>query len=514
MGLALPLLLAAAAAASTAEPPFSITNGRGTFEFTSFPRPPARALAEAARTCRVRLAWDGHHLVAHEDGCPEAVAPEVLYTVERWAVAGPPIATDEVGEVWFVYPVDRPGTPRVMVRQAHDQSLTLPSSVDAVPFVIRAWSFLRWPEGVHRADLPDVTCFAQIHADTRGAAVEVDVDGDACTDVYRAAVRSAVGAWRFEPPLVDGHPIDTALSLEVTFVAAAPTKEPEYVPSPESHALWAARQFDAMSREDRLWFIEEALLGGDDDRDLGPGQVKVALPRAPNLGEREPPRFFVQANGYAVRALPEHPPLMLLGEREHLGIEVYELILPDTHLDHPAECALLVQVDGERHVFSWAEPGCDPAARAPSLAAADAWLLRHDGAATAAARARFRATFRFDGPAEGPDDATTADVLLDADEVRTPLGELPPGVHVHRDAKAVDRVPPKVRRGRPMPEGSCVLSVALTDTGRPRTIAPIACDDALTGLAVKAVKQWRWEPASTDGQPVPSTTEVTIRFQP
>ncbi|MEZ4241740.1 MAG: hypothetical protein R3F59_37450 [Myxococcota bacterium] len=321
-GLSLMTLAVAHAAPQAA--PFAIETPSGRFEVAEFPSPPARSLPEGDRICAVRLAWNGKALTAHDAGCPDVVEPEVLYTVEQWRVTGPATAS-ELAEVWFVYPFDRIAPPRVLVRQSPERTLSLPPDIDAVPYLIRAWSFLRYPTAVHHEAQPDVSCMVHVEADARGFTTEVVVEG--CEEPYVEAARSAVQAWRFAPMEVDGGPIATALSLRTTFVARPPAVEPEYVPSEESARLWANRQFDAMSRTDRIWFIRAALLGPSEAVDLGPGQVRVALPRAPDLGGRPAPTFD---RGTFLPPPPSCPtdPILRLGEPNHDEIRAYTLISP------------------------------------------------------------------------------------------------------------------------------------------------------------------------------------------
>ena len=127
------------------EDPLAITTSAGRFEVTGrAPVAPAR-LERADRTCVVALGWSPSGTAVEARGCPEAVAPDVVRAVSRWVVAPPDGATGhhDLGELWFVYPFEEEGPPRVLVRQSHERLLSLPSDIDAAPFAIRAWSFVR-----------------------------------------------------------------------------------------------------------------------------------------------------------------------------------------------------------------------------------------------------------------------------------------------------------------------------------------------------------------------------------
>jgi hypothetical protein len=391
-----------------------------------------------------------------------------------------------------------------LVRQSPERSLSLPHGVDALPFAIRAWSFLRYPADVHGDGVPDVTCAVDVEADARGYPTRVDVAG--CADPYQQVAASAVRAWRFAPVSMSGGSIGTALSLRTTFVAAGPERPEPYVPSVDSARLWATGQFEAMSVDDRIWFIRAALIGPE-LLDLGPGQVRVMLPSAPELGGRRAPVFFAgPAPRLPVRPLPDHDPILRLGARDHVEIEVYELTLPESPVSREASCPVLIQVDGERQVFSWAESGCDDDVREASLQAADAWLLRHGGQQDHATRHRFRATFRYDA------DGTR--IVLPADEVRTDRDALPEAVHTYLDPRPIHRPPPRIPDDQPMPDAECQLSVRVSAGGRPQAIEVVSCPEDVAPLAVRAVRRWRWSPARDDGTPVAAATEVAIHFRP
>lgn len=505
----LSVLWALPAGASPVEP-IVIGTAAGSFELGVQGELAAARLALPERTCVVGLRWSPSGLEVDRRDCPSSVADDVVRGVSSWTVRAPAGLAErqDLGELWFVYPTEAPGPPSVMIRQAHDRTLSLPAEVDAVPFLIRAWSFVRYPAAVHRDGVPDVSCTVAVRADTRGVAVDVRVDD--CGDPYREAVRSAVTAWRFEPPLVGGQPIPTGLVLRATFVSEAPPPTERFAPSAESQRLWAERQFGELSRSERIDFIEAALLG-EPERDLGPGQVLVSLPGAPDLGDRTPPSFWLAGPARdEVPPLPDHPPILVLGKPEHTAIEVFALPLPAPGVfptNETVRCPLLVQVDGERRVFSWATAACDPSVRSLALSTADGWLMRHDGPPVHSTRARIEATLVFEP-------GGSSRVVLPADAVRTPQSELPPGVHTSLGAKPTARVPPRLPRDLPLPDAECVLAVTVTVKGRPRDVRTRTCPAGFESAAIRSVKQWRWRPAEEDAQPVESETEVRIRFSP
>ncbi|MEQ1570456.1 MAG: energy transducer TonB [Myxococcota bacterium] len=485
--------------------PFAVEADGLRFEVTRTVAPADARLDEDRRTCRVALSVGPGGVSAAERGCPEGVTADVMRAVSAWEVAGPAHSPMTLGELWFVYPFEQAGPPRVLVRQQHDRRWTLPADVDPVPYQIRAWSFLRYPAGAHASGRADVSCEVEVWADAEGFTTNVQVGG--CEAPYVEAARDAVADWRFEPPLVDGSPIPSALVLSTTFVAEDPTEDPTR-PGERSQQLWAERQFDALSREERLWFIKAALLGPE-VRDLGPGQVRVALPPPVDTNGRELPAYFDDESRVQrpVRDLPDHPPLMVLGRPDHLAIEVYEVVPPAVPDGVGAVvCPLVVQVDGRRRVFAWPEAGCAPEHRLFAVKAAEQWLVRHLGAEDENVRARFRAELVVG--------AAGVEWVLPADELRSPLTQAPAGVHTARAARPIARVPPRLPKGTPLPSGACTLTATVGRGGRTTDAVVSSCPEGFERSAVRAVRRWQWDPAERDGVPIESEVPVTIRFAP
>lgn len=61
-------------------------------------------------------------------------------------------------------------------------------------------------------------------------------------------------------------------------------------------------------------------------------------------------------------------------------------------------------------------------------------------------------------------------------------------------------------------QGTVVLDVQIGGDGTVRNIAAVSGDPVLTEAATKAVKQWRYQPYSIDGNPVEMQTRITIKF--
>ena len=61
-------------------------------------------------------------------------------------------------------------------------------------------------------------------------------------------------------------------------------------------------------------------------------------------------------------------------------------------------------------------------------------------------------------------------------------------------------------------QGAVILKVSIGETGRVEKVEPIAGPDMLRQPAIDAVKQWVFQPATADGEPVATQTDITINF--
>jgi protein TonB len=64
-------------------------------------------------------------------------------------------------------------------------------------------------------------------------------------------------------------------------------------------------------------------------------------------------------------------------------------------------------------------------------------------------------------------------------------------------------------------QGTVVLSVDVSAEGTVTNVQvdkPVAGHPAFSGAAIAAVRQWRFEPARSNGQPVAVTISVPVRF--
>ena len=62
-------------------------------------------------------------------------------------------------------------------------------------------------------------------------------------------------------------------------------------------------------------------------------------------------------------------------------------------------------------------------------------------------------------------------------------------------------------------QGPVVLDVQVLGDGAVGNVAVVSGDPVLTQSAIDAVKQWRYQPASVDGQAIESQTRITVKFR-
>lgn len=72
--------------------------------------------------------------------------------------------------------------------------------------------------GVH----PTATCMAVLYLDARGRPEEVSVSR--CPQVFHAPTVRALRRWRFEPPTVEGEPVESRFGIRIRYVQEPPPR--------------------------------------------------------------------------------------------------------------------------------------------------------------------------------------------------------------------------------------------------------------------------------------------------
>ena len=80
-----------------------------------------------------------------------------------------------------------------------------------------------------------------------------------------------------------------------------------------------------------------------------------------------------------------------------------------------------------------------------------------------------------------------------------------------RILQRVDPIYPPMAKASHM-QGTVVLRMTIDAQGLPADIQPISGPTALQDAALKAAQQWRFQPATQDGQAVPATFLLTMNF--
>ncbi|MGA3102368.1 MAG: energy transducer TonB [Terracidiphilus sp.] len=83
-------------------------------------------------------------------------------------------------------------------------------------------------------------------------------------------------------------------------------------------------------------------------------------------------------------------------------------------------------------------------------------------------------------------------------------------------AVPIRQVPPKypfMERAR-RKSGDCTLKMTIDSEGVPRNVRVVeSLDPSFDASAIKAVEQWRYEPATVNGAPYPEESTVIVKFQ-
>ena len=498
---------------SAADLPFRIATAAGAFTVEHWVAPKALVAPLSGRLCRVRVGWRNGAIEFNGPYCDRQLQAVVKQALSKWVVLPPHGLTGDhnLGEVWFVFPHREGLEVTVLVKQSPDLRLTLPEGVDPAPFGIFAWTFLDFPDEMANAQGPS-TCTVHVTADFEGFASEVQVEG--CADAYQNAITSAVKQWRFVPAEVDGEPLMTSFTFQTTYEpsdnpSAATQSDPD-APTEARQHLWDTRQFDALTREERRWFIGQSLAPRKTRGERGPGRVRVRLPSAPEVGDRLPLGASPATLG-TPPAPPDTPPLFTLRRDGHAAVNVYAAPLPTAAATPDpvgASCSMVLKLDGQGRIRPWAEQ-CEDSVRALSVDAARRWAARHDGNVNRSEQIRF--TIRFP-PGQEPY------LLVDPIELAdTGPNQRPSWLHTFQSAIPVKRIPPRLRRDLledGLPSGNCRLAITVSPRGRSEDLRVLSCPAGFERAVIKSIRKWRWRPAREDGSVVPFPTEVSVRFAP
>ncbi|MEN0067302.1 MAG: energy transducer TonB [Myxococcota bacterium] len=180
------------------------------------------------------------------------------------------------------------------------------------------------------------------------------------------------------------------------------------------------------------------------------------------------------------------------------------------------DCDVRVEIDPYGAPERIEVTSCDPVFVAPTLQAFEKWTYgEYFHRAVPYRVVRFRS--RFFRPATlrtgnvqvfGPGSMTFVEqdsVKLSRAEVTDtlpkPLRGPPPKLSKQAQASLRERV-------------VCRFDVWVNDKGKPGGITPLQCPDTLIADTTRALKRWRWTPATADGQPVAAQLTVNVRIDP
>ncbi|MEZ4239562.1 MAG: energy transducer TonB [Myxococcota bacterium] len=309
-------------------------------------------------------------------------------------------------------------------------------------------------------------CEVKVDVAPSGVVGEVEIRD--CDEVFRPDLERTVRRWRFGSPQVDNVPSYSGVTVAVQFRANV-------------------------------------------DHPDQPGEARVAFPPDPDLGERTVKREDRSLIADPTpEPMPTKPPLFVVNHKSYAEIRVHGMVWPEPP---PAEaersCGVLFQVNSKRQVLAWPET-CDPGVLDATSAAAQEWKLVHGKIEPGERYARFRGTFVF--PAGGGHPL----LRIPAEDLETPIKDLPEFVETYTLPHAIKTVPPR------LPDAFasevlddivlCDYDVTVDRKGRPETLQVRQCPGAYQPYAEKAVRAWRWAPAAARGQAIASQVTVRIRF--
>lgn len=422
------------------------------------------------RVCRVSVRWsseDAKWAPTVRDGCHPNLVDAATEGAGRWdiAVTQAPGRDRELFEYWYVFP-EKDGDPvRVFVRQAFDQQLhlTVPG-VDVLDWSVKGRVLPEYPLEAVDKDTDVTLC--QVKIDVAPSGTPGDIEITECDDVFHAGLETNLRHWRFGTPQLDGVPFISGLTIGARFRKSVEDSGP-------------------------------------------PGTVELMFPPDADLGERSQGRIEESVVKVPIPK-PSGPPLFMVDHRSYAEVGVYDLVWPVAAAT-PQErtCDVLWGVNSDREVWAWPET-CDPTVRNTVIEAASAWKLMHGVIETGERLARFRGTLVF------PPGGAHAELRLPADDLETPAKDLPEHVQTYVVAKAYKTVPPKLPRAFATevtdPVVLCEMRVGVDPHGKPAEVASASCPGAFAAYAERAVRQWRWTPAESNGKPIASRVTVRIRF--
>jgi TonB family protein len=97
---------------------------------------------------------------------------------------------------------------------------------------------------------------------------------------------------------------------------------------------------------------------------------------------------------------------------------------------------------------------------------------------------------------------------------RSPSGTAQPAASHRSERSLIHRVEPEypAEAKAQHVQGPVVLDIQILGDGAVGTVAVVSGDPLLTPSAIDAVKRWRYEPASANGQAIESQARVTVKF--
>jgi hypothetical protein len=184
---------------------------------------------------------------------------------------------------------------------------------------------------------------------------------------------------------------------------------------------------------------------------------------------------------------------------------ILDMTMPFPVLGQSGECKVVMRLNAQaKTVVDTIR--CDEPFKPNTLRAAEAWVMELGRLEYYGQEGAFRGTFVFDDK--------NVHLQLNEAWLQSPVEMKPSAVRTASlilDRTAVPKYP---RRLRGSGEAAvCMITIAVSRSGRPERIEPFDCPEAFAHEATKAAKRWRWRPPHADGERVSAQAVIRMRFK-
>lgn len=210
---------------------FVVSRGATTATVRTVGLPEPLGIDPGQRVCRVAVGWappagGGAPVVSSTvgEGCAPTLVGAVKTGTERWAieVTGPAV-DGPLFEYWYVFAKDEGGRVRVLVRQAHDQTVTVTVPEVDMLGAPPAGLTVAYPTEPVEPGAPS-QCVARFDVDASGKPDPIEVTG--CAPPYARQLEAGLRQWHPANPQLAGAALPLGLTVGATFTPSADPSVP------------------------------------------------------------------------------------------------------------------------------------------------------------------------------------------------------------------------------------------------------------------------------------------------